>query len=153
MPDLHYEQTVPLPLEEAFRFFENPYNLLKITPANMALTVTNPEPVVMRQGAEITYRLRVAGVPQKWRTLITEYDPPHKFVDVQLQGPYRKWEHTLRAQGDSTLIIDDIEYELPFGMLGQLGAGWFVKRQVAGIFAYRSQVIEQLLGKGSPFPS
>jgi len=146
MPHLHFEQLVPLPITEAFRFFEDPANLLKITPPQMALTITNPEPVVMRKGAEIAYTLCVAGMPQRWRTLIAEYDPPHSFMDVQLRGPYRKWEHThtLREVEGGTLMIDDIDYELPLGWLGSVIAGWFVRRQLAHVFAYRQAQIERL---------
>jgi ligand-binding SRPBCC domain-containing protein len=145
---LHREQLVPLRREEAFRFFEDPYNLLKITPPALNLSVTNPDRIQMRKGAEITYTIRWMGVPLKWRTVITRYDPPAAFTDVQVSGPYRKWEHThtFIERGDSTLIADDVEYELPLGALGYLFAGWLVTRQLEEIFDHRNRRIVELLG-------
>lgn len=151
MPRLHYEQVVPMKSEEAFRFFEDPYNLLKITPPRLNLSVTNPERIVMRPGAEITYTIRWLGVPLKWLTLISVYEPPRKFVDIQVRGPYRKWQHThlFVPEGDETLIVDDVEYEMPFGLLGTLVDRSFVHRQLEGIFAYRKQRIQELLSKAA----
>jgi ligand-binding SRPBCC domain-containing protein len=151
VPHLHREQTIPLPIEEAFRFFEDPQNLKLITPEHLHLVVTNEGGIQMRRGAEITYTIRWMGLPLSWRTLITEYDPPHSFKDIQLRGPYRKWEHThtLIAEGDHTRMRDDVEYELPFGSLGQLVAGWLVRQQLETIFDFRRQKIETLLQRNN----
>lgn len=148
MPHLHTEQVVPLSLEEAFKFFEDPYNLLKITPPSLSLTVTNPKKVEMREGLVINYKLKVAGIPQRWQSVIREYNPPHCFMDVQIKGPYAKWEHThtLKPVPGGTLIIDDVDYLLPMGWLGQLVAGWAIRLQLNYIFSYREKQIEKLLG-------
>ena len=147
MPILHCEQTVPLPVDRVFRFFADPYNLLKITPPGLNLVVTNPERVEMRSGAEITYPIRWMGVPMRWRTLISAYDPPHAFVDEQVRGPYRKWHHThtFHAEDRSTRIVDHVVYELPFGPLGTLTHALIVRRQLEGIFEYRRERITALL--------
>jgi hypothetical protein len=147
MPILHREQVVPLPLDRVFEFFSDPHNLLRITPQQLNLVVTNPERVEMRAGAEITYTIRWLGIPMRWRTLISAYDPPHSFVDEQLRGPYRKWHHThtFHAQGDSTRIVDHVDYELPLGPLGALAHRILVRRQLEGIFAHRRERIAALL--------
>jgi ligand-binding SRPBCC domain-containing protein len=146
MPHLHREQVVRMPVEQAFRFFEDPSNLAKITPADLNLVITN-DPGPMRAGSEITYTIRWMGLPLRWRTLIKEYEPPWRFVDVQLRGPYAKWEHThtLVPEGDHTRMVDDVEYRLPFGWLGQLVAGWLVGWQLKSVFDYRHEQIEKLL--------
>jgi len=75
--------------------------------------------------------------------LIESWDPPRKFVDVQLRGPYRVWRHTHRflAEGARTRIVDDVDYELPFGPLGRLMNALWTRREVAKIFGYRAEVI------------
>ena len=85
--------TAPVPLPQAFAMFENPHNLAKITPPWLNFRVVTPEPVVMRKGAEIDYVIRWLGLPIRWKTLITAYDPPHGFVDEQARGPYTLWRH------------------------------------------------------------
>jgi ligand-binding SRPBCC domain-containing protein len=146
MPILHREQTVPLPLDRVFEFFSDPHNLLRITPPQLNLVVTNREPVEMRSGAEITYTIRWLRIPMRWRTLISAYDPPHSFVDEQIRGPYRRWHHThtFHAEGGSTRIVDRVAYELPFGPLGTLAHTLLVRRQLEGIFDYRREAIAAL---------
>lgn len=146
MPHLHFVQRLAAPLEQVFAFHADPYNLLKITPASLNLCVTNPEKVIMAKGLRITYKIKVAGLPLPWESEITRYDPPHSFTDVQLRGPYRRWEHTHTFQADGpdhTTVTDEIDYEVPFGFLGQAIAGWAVRRQLHRIFAHRAQILEQ----------
>ena len=145
MPRLHYSQRLAAPLEEVFAFHADPYNLIKITPPSLNLKVTNPEKVQMAAGAEITYTIRLGGLPVHWLTEITSYKPPHSFTDVQRRGPYRTWEHThtFRADGpDHTIVTDDVHYEVPLGLVGRIFAGWIVRRQVEEIFAHRARVLE-----------
>lgn len=145
MPVFECEQLLPAPLDEVFAFHADPYNLLKITPPALDMVVKNPERVEMRKGAEIVYTIKLMGLPVGWRTLITEYDPPRSFQDVQLKGPYKKWHHThtFEARGDQTLVKDRVDYELPMGLAGRLAAGWLVRRQLEGIFKYREQALAQ----------
>lgn len=148
MPHLHREQLVHRSLPETFRFFEDARNLTKITPASLRLLVISC-PDQVHAGAEITYTIRWMGLPLRWRTRITSYEPTHRFVDIQLRGPYKKWEHThtFIAEGEDTRMLDDVEYELPFGQLGQLVAGWLIRRQLETIFAYRHDQVQQLLNR------
>lgn len=144
---LECEMTTPVPIGDAFRVFEDPYNLVRITPPDLNLVVTNSEPVVIRKGAEIWYTIRVAGVPLKWKTVITEYQAPHFFVDEQVVGPYRLWRHrhTLEATPRGTVVKDRVEYALPFGWLGRLVHRFYVRRKLELIFAYRQAALARLL--------
>lgn len=147
MPTLHCEQILPAPLSEVFAFHANPHNLLKITPPALNLHVTNRSRVIMATGATITYQIRWMGLPLNWRTLITDYDPMHTFTDVQTNGPYSKWEHThtfVENGENSTRVIDDLVYELPFGRLGQLMGGVIIRRQLKHIFAYRNRKLDEI---------
>ena len=85
--------SVPVSLQEAFAFFENPHNLARITPPWLSFRIASPERVKMRKGAEIDYQIRWLGIQLKWKTVITEYEPPFFFVDEQAAGPYAYWHH------------------------------------------------------------
>lgn len=135
---------------DVFAFFERPENLSLITPPQMGFKILTPTPLKMKEGAIIDYRVKILGVPQHWRTLISEYDPPNRFVDQQLKGPYLMWHHshTFEEQGDNAIIRDEINYVLPFGPLGQIARALFVRRQLEGVFRYRRKVITELLTAG-----
>lgn len=136
------------PLEETFAFFENAENLEKITPENLNFEILSPLPIEMKSGALIDYKLRLFGVPFQWQTRIEEYDPPHKFVDTQVSGPYAKWHHThlFYEVPEGTLCIDRVLYLPPLGPLGTLANAIFVRSTVDDIFNYRTKRLLELLG-------
>jgi len=132
------ELWLPRPREEVFTFFSNAHNLQAITPPWVNFEVLIPPPIEMRAGTLIDYRIRVHGVPIRWRTEIVEWQPPHRFVDVQLSGPYTLWHHThtFEERDGGTLCTDDVRY-CPHG--GALMNWLFVRRDVERIFAYRTE--------------
>ena len=139
-------QEIPRAPEEVFAFFERPENLARLTPPELGFVILTPKPLAMRSGAVIDYTVRVLGVPVRWTTLITDYDPPYRFVDLQLRGPYAFWHHTHtfeRAPG-GTLVTDEVRYALPFGWLGSIAHTMLVSRQLRNIFDYRQQVLERM---------
>jgi len=148
---LHKEQRINRPLKEVFPFFERPENLAKITPPSLGFVVLTPSPIEMKAGAVIDYRISVNGIPMKWRSLISAYEPPAMFVDEQVKGPYALWHHThtFREADGGTVIEDAVRYALPFGPLGRIAHALFVRRRLEAIFAYRTKVIEAAFG-GSP---
>jgi ligand-binding SRPBCC domain-containing protein len=139
------ETWVPHPLPEVFDFFSRAENLERLTPLWMRFRILTPQPIRMRVGTLIDYKLRVHGFPVKWRTRIENWNPPHEFVDLQLKGPYKLWHHTHRfiASRGGTLIMDDVRYGLPFGLLGRLVNRLMVSRDVAKIFDYRAEKIRE----------
>ncbi len=137
-------QWLPLPLEETFAFFSEADNLERITPPFLRFRIVTPTPITMEPGALIDYQLRVRGFPIRWRTEITEWDPPHSFTDVQLRGPYQKWvhRHDFRSENDGTLVVDTVNYLVPGGaLINRLMVGPEVKR----IFDFRRVKIDELL--------
>jgi ligand-binding SRPBCC domain-containing protein len=133
-----------------FGFFAQPENLDAITPDDLRFEIVSPRPVAMRAGALIEYRLRLAAVPFRWLTRIEVFDPEERFVDVQLEGPYRSWRHThvFAEVPEGTLVRDRVEYELPLRSLGALAHALFVRRRLQRIFAHRRRRIAELLEDG-----
>ena len=135
---LHAEQLLPRPRDKVFSFFADARNLEALTPPWLKFEVLTPAPIEMRPGALIDYRIRVHGLPIRWRTEITEWSPPHRFVDVQLNGPYTLWHHThtFEERDGGTLCRDDVRYR-PRG--GALMNWLFVDRDVKKIFDFRQE--------------
>lgn len=147
---LRQEQWLPLPIDEVFAFFSRAENLELITPPWLNFKIKSIEPAPIRAGSVIKYRLRLRRIlPLSWRSDITLWEPPHRFVDVQRSGPYKRWihEHRFEEERGGTRIFDEVKYELPLGFLGDIVHTLYVKRDVRQIFAYRKRVIEELLIK------
>ena len=127
-----------------FAFFADPRNLERLTPDSLHFEIHTPQPIAMRAGATIDYQLTLFGLEFQWRTLIESFEPESGFVDIQTKGPYRTWRHShafSEAPG-GTLVRDRIEYEVPFGPLGELARRLFVARQLRRIFDFRRAAIE-----------
>jgi ligand-binding SRPBCC domain-containing protein len=143
---LEQTQLIPRSRAEVFPFFAAAENLERITPSGVGFRILTPLPIEMRKGAVIDYRIILSRVPVRWRTEITEWQPNERFVDLQLQGPYRYWHHLHEfrdAAGGATEMYDRVDYELPFGPLGTAVHALFVRRTLNGIFEHRRRVIEQ----------
>ncbi len=144
-------QVVPVPLEEAFAFFSNVRNLERITPPWLRFRIVEA-PGTLVPGARLRYRLRLFGIPIRWRTEIVEWSPPRGFTDLQLSGPFLLWEHThrLTAVDGGTEIYDHVRYRLFLGPLGVLIRHLFVGGWVEQIFAYRAEALAPLLTARAP---
>ena len=145
---LEREQLVAAPLHEVFTFFAHARNLERITPPWLRFTVLTPEPIELTVGSRIAYRLRLHGVPLRWITQIEEWEPGRSFVDRQLRGPYRLWEHRheFSAMNGSTIVRDRVRYALPLGPFGALAHATFVRRDLEGIFDFRRDAVRRRLG-------
>jgi ligand-binding SRPBCC domain-containing protein len=149
------EQLLARRLAEVFPFFAEARNLERITPPWLRFEVLTPGPIAMRAGALIDYRLRWRGLPLRWRTEIEVWEPPHRFVDRQLRGPYLLWRHEHRfvEQEGRTLAVDRVDYAAPGGRpVHRL----IVDRDVRRIFAHRRKALAAIFGTaaaGEPFAS
>jgi hypothetical protein len=145
-------QRLRLPIDEVFAFFSQAENLEKVTPPWLHFRLLTPIPVEMRPGTLLDYRLRLHQVPIRWRTRIEAWEPPNRFRDIQLRGPYALWDHThtFEPDGDGAVIMRDrVRYALPFGPLGALAHAAFVRRDLERIFDYRQQGAERWLSPGA----
>ena len=142
---LRNEVWLPRPIDEVFEFFSDAYNLEALTPPILRFEVLTPAPTRMAVGTLIDYKLRLRGIPVRWQSEITVWEPPHRFVDEQRRGPYSMWvhEHTFEKKDGGTLAKDNVNYAVPGGALVNR---LFVARDVRKIFEYRTERLLEALG-------
>lgn len=143
--DVHSSITLARPLVEVFDFFADAANLQTLTPPWVHFRILSELPIEMQKGALIDYRIRVRGWPLRWRTRISAWEPPYRFVDEQIRGPYARWvhEHRFREVGGNTVCEDHVNYA-PIG--GVVIQKLFVERDVERIFQYRRQRMTAIFG-------
>ena len=135
------ELWLPQPPQDVFPFFADASNLERLTPTSLRFRILTPPPIEMAVGTLIDYRIRLRGIPMCWQSEITEWQPPHRFVDEQRRGPYRQWihEHTFTAQDGGTLAVDIVQYAVLGGVTIQR---LFVAPELRRIFDYRNATLE-----------
>jgi ligand-binding SRPBCC domain-containing protein len=145
---LQSEMTLPLPRERVFAFFSEAGNLKKITPPELGFTIVTPPDVVIRKDTRLEYKLRLFGIRFGWVSRILVWEPPIRFVDEQIRGPYKQWihEHTFEEAGggSATITRDRVRYRLPLEPFGDI-AYPLVRLQLGRIFAYRSEAVSGAL--------
>jgi ligand-binding SRPBCC domain-containing protein len=143
---LEREQRVAAAPAEVFDFFSRARNLETLTPPWLRFEVRTAEPIVMRQGTRIEYRLRLHCVPLRWVSRIEEWHPGRGFVDCQVHGPYCLWHHRheFEPHERGTMVRDIVHYSLPLGPFGALVHAAFVRRDLEAVFDYRRRQIDRL---------
>jgi ligand-binding SRPBCC domain-containing protein len=151
---LKTELWLPRPRNEVFAFFSDAQNLDILTPPWLHFQICTPTPLVVAQGTRIHYRIRWRGMPISWCTEISAWEPPRRFVDRQLRGPYLQWihEHTFEEQNNGTLMRDQVNYAVPGWFLEPLISRLIVTPDVERIFAYRQRKMQELFCQ-QPGPS
>ncbi len=140
-------QWLPAPIDNVFAFFSEAKNLQEITPPWLEFEILGASTPSIQKDTRLDYRLKIREIPVKWTTLITDWNPPKSFQDVQLKGPYARWHHThtFESLGGGTLVTDRVEYRVPLGYLGQMTCGFFVKKDIEKIFDHRRLKIREKL--------
>ena len=140
---------IRITLPEAWDFFSNPTNLSLITPPGLGFRMTSPAPEKIYPGLILTYKVTpFLGLPVNWVTEITHVREREYFVDDQRSGPYKLWRHRhdFREIEGGVEVRDTVHYALPLGPLGDLAHELLVKKQLRGIFDYRSEYLTQRFG-------
>jgi ligand-binding SRPBCC domain-containing protein len=132
------EQFVPLDVDTVFEFFADAQNLERLTPPWLHFRILTQGSLHLEAGSTIDYRLSLHGVPVRWQSEITCWQPPHRFIDEQRRGPYRRWihTHTFAPVAGGTLVRDDVEYAVPGPALVER---FFVRPDLERIFDFRAQ--------------
>ena len=147
---LERSQRVPLNVDDAFAFYGDSDNLERITPPWLRFRILDPRPEALSAGARLEYSLVLHRFPIRWTTEIRIWEPPRHFVDLQVRGPYRLWEHkhTFEPVEGGTVIADRVRYAIPYGPLGALAHVAFVRRDLRRIFDYRRDAVAALVAQG-----
>lgn len=140
--------TINKPLTEVFDFFSKAENLDKLTPSKVKFKILTPLPILMFPGQIIKYKIKLFNIPFYWKTEITEWNPPHKFADKQLSGPYVKWDHQhiFREVDGKTEMTDIVTYKSKGWILASFLHWLFVDKNVNEIFAYREKRLNEIFG-------
>jgi ligand-binding SRPBCC domain-containing protein len=131
-------------IETVFALFSDPRKLDGLTPRWFRLTVKGPLEPTLQPGSTIDYRFRWRGVPLRWRSLITEYEPPSWLVYEQDRGPFRHFrhEHSFEATETGVEITDTILYRT-------VGGAWvdrsLVEPDLRRILRYRDAASRKIL--------
>lgn len=148
---LSFKQQLPISVTEAWDFFSSPMNLARITPKEMAFTVTSDPALLetMYAGMIITYKVSpLLGIKINWMTEITQVEEEQYFIDEQRFGPYKFWhhQHHFKAIAGGTEMSDILTYGLPMGILGNIANSVFVANKLQQIFNFRKQKVVELFG-------
>ncbi|MDX2148877.1 MAG: SRPBCC family protein [Planctomycetota bacterium] len=152
---LNSDFVIPAPLAEVFPFFADAGNLETITPPWLNFRILTPMPIVMAAGALIDYRIKVRGVAVSWRTRISAWEPPYRFVDEQIRGPYVLWHHEHRFEETTlngraaTRAIDIVRYKVPGWIVEPIVHRLFVRGDLERIFEFRRVKMLELFTPGN----
>jgi len=146
------KQILPISLEEAWQFFSSPKSLARITPPTIGFEILDisGDGQQVYAGQIIRYKIKIfPGVCVNWMTEITHVNKPHYFIDDQRFGPYALWhhQHHFRSVAGGIEMTDELNYALPFGIIGRLAHWIFVGKKVNDIFDYRSEALKRLFSK------
>jgi ligand-binding SRPBCC domain-containing protein len=147
-----HTQKIGVSTKVVWPFFSNPANLQKIMPPEMEIRMVGTADKKVIEGQIIEYQVKVPILGRKkWVSEIKAVEDGLSFTDVQKVGPYRSWEHKhiFLKEGEGTRLIDEIQYELPFGIVGVLGNMWLINRTLKKIFGYREFAVGKIWGLGN----
>lgn len=145
-------QRVPRPVTDVFPFFASAHNLERLTPGFLRFSLLRASSEPLAAGSLIDYKLRLHGIPVRWRTRIDDWTPPRRFVDVQLKGPFRRWHHLheFEPDGSATLVKDTVTFDLYFRTLYRTPALSWIESDLRRIFEYRHAAIASIFRVEQP---
>jgi ligand-binding SRPBCC domain-containing protein len=144
------ETRIDAPPDIVFEFHESPDALTQLIPPweNMKVSEATGS---LKPGSRVVLKGHLGFLPIQWIAIHTEYEPPHLFADRQESGPFAYWYHRHRFLSDGqggTILRDEVEYAVPLGLIGRWFGGWFIRRKLDAMFAYRHEVTRGLIESG-----
>jgi ligand-binding SRPBCC domain-containing protein len=140
---------IDAPAGEVFRWHTEPGALRSLIPPWERVEVA--EEGAIEDGAEVRLIIRLGPIFVPWIARIEDCVPGRGFRDVQVRGPFARWEHEHRMEpaGPGACWLEDrIQYELPLGILGRWFGGWLVRSRLTRMFDYRHRVtVEAFAGR------
>ncbi|TMV42305.1 SRPBCC family protein [Paenibacillus mesophilus] len=105
-------------------------------------------------GETVTWEATHFGIRQQLTSIITEFDPPHKFVDEMVSGAFKRFrhEHTFKKQNGGTLMTDQFDYTSPFGLLGKLTDVMFLRSYMERLLMRRNEYIKSKAESEKRYP-
>ena len=146
---------LPRPRPEVFAFFADPRHLAAVQPDWARPRWLVDPPARLDAGAVLDFSVPMAGLRVRWRVIVREFDPPFRFVDAQLWGPFARWEHrhrflegpeTIAGSATGTWIEDRVTYSLPWGPLGRAAHALGIGRRIAALFDFRDGRLRDRFG-------
>lgn len=153
MSIFHYkaEQFLETDINAAWDFFSSAKNLAVITPPELDFKIlTDLDGKEIYEGMLIEYKVRpLFGIPVYWKTEIASVNKPEGFMDRQLKGPYKIWEHThtFIQKENGVFMKDQVKYQLPFGVIGRLTNALIVKKKIEHIFTFRKEILNKIFNQ------
>lgn len=142
-------QRVRQPLADVFPFYANARNLERLTPSFLRFRIRRVSSEPLAAGTLIDYSLRLHHLPVRWRSRIEMWDPPHRFVDIQMRGPFKTWRHTheFRTDGGGTVIADVVQFDVHCRPLVPRPVREWLFSDLRKIFEYRRRAAERVFGE------
>ena len=146
----HYiaRQELPVDAQAAFHYHDRPGALNRLIPPWESVKVEHSDQS-LKPGSRVILKASAAGIPVRWVAEHTDYEPPKRFCDTQLSGPFSLWnhQHCFSEINDSTtdaksVLTDQIEYRLPLGGLGDLFGSGKALKTIEAMFAYRHRITQ-----------
>ena len=137
------ELEVPVPVDQLFSWHENPGAFERLTPPFDPVTIKKRKGGI--DGGEVHIQMNLGPVPLTWVAKHHDYIKNKQFLDEQVSGPFASWEHQHlfeKIDSKSSKLIDEIDYKLPFGTLGNVFGGAFTRQKIDQMFAYRRNITE-----------
>lgn len=149
MRRFEYAFIVNAPLDKVWAFHDDPTALPKVMTGPVKMHVHHVDRP-FQPGSRILMTMQVGPIRRRWNVRLQAREAPHLFTDEQIEGegPFRHWRHTHAFEAidaGRTRVIDRLEYEPPFGLLGRIGDALFGKFIMRGMFASRARATRRWL--------
>jgi ligand-binding SRPBCC domain-containing protein len=149
MPLIEHQQFIKAPVELCFDLARNVDIHTQTTSKTKERAVGGVTEGLFEKGDMVTWEATHFGIKQRLTAKVTLMEPPHKFIDVMVQGAFHSFTHThqfLEADG-GTLMIDQFQYKSPFGIIGVAADKLFLERYMRKFIVSRAAELKKIAEK------